>query len=61
MEDYEYFALLEKRAGPAAVLEIVNRIAPNWWDYSRDPGAILAARRDLAEKILAHPVPAQKP
>lgn len=61
MEDYEYFALLEKRAGPAAVREAVNRIAPTWWDYSRDPDAILAARRELAQQILAHPEPAKKP
>ena len=37
MEDYEYFALLEKKAGAAAVQKIVDRIAPNWWDYCRDP------------------------
>ncbi len=55
MEDYEYFALLEQRAGAAAVKEVVDRIAPNWWDYSRDPEAILAARRELAQRILAAP------
>lgn len=52
MEDYEYFALLEKRAGRPAVDEIVARLAPNWWDYSRDPATILAARREMAEKIV---------
>jgi hypothetical protein len=52
MEDYEYFALLEKRAGAAAVQKIVDRVAPNWWDYARDPATILAARRALAEQIL---------
>jgi hypothetical protein len=52
MEDYEYFVLLEKRAGAAAVQKIVDRIAPNWWDYARDPQAILAARRDMAEQIV---------
>jgi hypothetical protein len=53
MEDYEYFVLLEKRAGPQAVQKIVDRIAPNWWDYCRDPDAILAARREMAQQITA--------
>lgn len=52
MEDYEYFALLESLAGPEAVQEIVDRIAPNWWDYTRDPQAIQTARQALAERIL---------
>ncbi|MEN6556858.1 MAG: glycoside hydrolase domain-containing protein, partial [Thermoguttaceae bacterium] len=52
MEDYEYFVLLEKRAGAAAVQKIVDRIAPNWWDYTRSPEAILAARQELARQIL---------
>jgi hypothetical protein len=51
MEDYEYFALLEQRNGWEAVQPIVDRIAPNWWDYARDPQALLAARRELAEAI----------
>ncbi|MEN6406914.1 MAG: glycoside hydrolase domain-containing protein [Thermoguttaceae bacterium] len=51
MEDYEYFVLLEKQAGPEAVQKIVDRIAPNWWDYTRDPEAILAARQEIARKI----------
>lgn len=53
MEDYEYFVLLEKLAGPQAVQKIVDRIAPNWWDYCRDPDAILAARREMAQQITA--------
>ncbi len=52
MEDYEYFALLEARAGSDAVKKVVDRIAPNWWDYCRDPEAILAARREIAEQIV---------
>ncbi|MFA7172271.1 MAG: glycoside hydrolase domain-containing protein [Kiritimatiellia bacterium] len=54
LEDYEYFALLEQRAGAAAVRKIVDRIAPTWWGYTRDPKAILDARRELAAAILAH-------
>ncbi len=51
MEDYEYFALLEKRAGPAAVKKVVDHIAPNWWDYSRDPKTINAVRSEIARQI----------
>ena len=53
MEDYEYFALLEQRGGAEAVRRIVDKIAPNWWEYSRDPRALLEARRELAAAILA--------
>ena len=52
MEDYEYFALLERLAGPEAVDKIVRRTAPNWWDFSRDPGAIAAAREEIAKQIV---------
>ena len=52
MEDYEYFALLERLAGREAVDQIVRRIAPNWWGFSRDPGAIAAAREELAGAIV---------
>ncbi|MHC4541448.1 MAG: DUF4091 domain-containing protein [Planctomycetota bacterium] len=52
MEDYEYFAILEKLAGRSAVKNIVDAIAPNWWDFSREPDAFLAARRKLAEEIV---------
>ena len=52
MEDYEYFTMLEKLAGKEAVKRIVDTIAPNWWEFSKDPDSFLAARRKLAEAIL---------
>ena len=52
MEDYEYFALLEKLAGRKAAKEIVDTIAPNWWDFSKAPQDFLTARKKLAEQIL---------
>ena len=51
MEDYEYFVLLEQRAGTPAVQKLVDRVAPNWWDYARDPQSILAVRREMAQQI----------
>jgi len=52
MEDYEYFAILERLAGKEAVKKIVSIIAPNWWNFSKDPDEFLAAREKLAEQIL---------
>ena len=52
MEDYEYFALLERLAGREAVDRIVRRTAPNWWGFSRDPAAIAAAREEIAKGIV---------
>ncbi|MFH1716546.1 MAG: glycoside hydrolase domain-containing protein [Planctomycetota bacterium] len=54
MEDYEYLAILEKLAGKEAVRKIVDTVAPNWWEFSKEPGKFLAARENLAEQILRH-------
>ena len=51
MEDYEYFAILERLAGRDAVNEVVERMAPNWWGFCRDPQSILGARQELAQRI----------
>jgi hypothetical protein len=52
MEDWEYFAILEKLAGKDAVNKIVSDVAPNWWGTSEDPLVIHAARERLAAEIL---------
>ena len=52
MEDYEYLAILEKLAGQKVVKEIVDTIAPNWWNFSKDPDEFLAAREKIAQQIL---------
>lgn len=51
MEDYEYFALLDGRGRADAAQAIVDRVAPNWHDYARDPATVLEARRELARRI----------
>ncbi len=53
MEDYEYFAVLDQRGGSDAVRRVVDRVAPTWWEYTRDPQQLVDARRELAEAILA--------
>ena len=52
MEDYEYFAILEKLAGRETVRQIVDTVAPNWWSFSKDPDKFLMAREKLAAQIL---------
>ena len=52
MEDYEYFAILEQLAGKEIVKKIVNTVAPNWWNFSKEPEKFLAAREELAEEIM---------
>jgi hypothetical protein len=52
MEDYEYFTILEELAGKKIVQKVVNTVAPNWWDFSKEPDKILAAREKLAEEIV---------
>lgn len=54
MEDYEYFMLLEKKAGKEAVMQFVNRVAPTWWEYVRDPETILQVRKELAAAIMGN-------
>ncbi len=52
MEDYEYFKLYEQLAGKETVLKIVSEVAPNWWNISYEPHAILSARDKIAEQIV---------
>jgi len=52
MEDYEYFAILEKLGGKDAVEEIVASLAPAWHDFSLNPRDYALARERLAEEIL---------
>jgi hypothetical protein len=51
MEDYEYFVILEELAGREPADKLVRAVAPNWWDFSNDAGAFLAAREKIAEHI----------
>jgi hypothetical protein len=52
MEDYEYFAILEKLTDKKTVKKIVDTVAPNWWNFSKDSNEILAAREKIAQQIL---------
>ena len=52
MEDYEYFAILERLADKKTAKKIVDTISPNWWNFSKDPNEFLAARGKIAQQIL---------
>ena len=52
MEDYEYFAILERLKDKNTVKKIVDTIAPNWWNFSKEPREFLVAREKLAQEIL---------
>jgi hypothetical protein len=34
------------------VKAVVDKVAPTWWRYCKNPRELLAARRELAERIL---------
>ena len=52
MEDYEYFVILEELAGKKAVDKIVDSVAPEWWQFAKDPQIFLTAREKMANEIL---------
>lgn len=52
MEDYEYFALLEKLGEKAVVEEIVRQAVPTWAAWEPDGNRLMDLRRRLAEEIL---------
>jgi hypothetical protein len=53
MEDYEYFAILEKLTDKNTVKKIVDTVAPNWWNFSKDSNEILAVREKIVQQILS--------
>ena len=51
LEDYEYFAILEKLGEEEFVGEMVDTACPEWWDFTKDPETLLKVREQLAMKI----------
>lgn len=48
--DADYFVLLEQVAGREAVKKLVDEIAPNWWDYCKQPDKLLEVRQEFAKQ-----------
>jgi len=51
MEDYEYLALLAKRGKKDVADAEARKLARSWFDWEKDPTALLAARQRVAEAI----------
>jgi hypothetical protein len=51
LEDYEYFAILDKNGEGEFVKDMVNQVCPEWWDFTRNPDKLLEIREKLALKI----------
>ncbi len=53
MEDYEYLALLSRSGGDADARAIADRLFPNAYSTEIDPAALMAAREEIASRIVA--------
>ena len=51
VEDYEYVALLKKAGYGDWALQIARRVAPDWTNWTRDPGALESARHELGQRL----------
>jgi hypothetical protein len=63
VEDYEYVALLKKAGCGTWALQVAGSVGPDWTNWTRDPKALEAARRQLGEKLdaLAGEAAGQRP
>lgn len=52
LEDYEYFAILDKAGETQFVKKIVDEICPEWWNCNKTPDSLLKVREKLAKKII---------
>jgi len=53
LEDYEYFAILDRAGQKQFVKDIVDEICPEWWNCKGTPESLLKIREKLAKKIVA--------
>ncbi|MFP4057526.1 MAG: DUF4091 domain-containing protein, partial [Candidatus Brocadiia bacterium] len=51
IEDYEYFAILERQGQAEEAQEVVLSLAPSFFEWESDPAAYEAARARLARTI----------
>ncbi len=51
VDDYDYIHLLKERGQGDWALGISRSVGPDWRNWTRDPNALEAARRQLGEKI----------
>jgi hypothetical protein len=51
VEDYDYVQILKGLGKGDLAMEISRSVAPDWTNWTRDPGAVAAARQKLGEAI----------
>lgn len=51
LEDYEYFKILDDNGEGAFVKEMIDSVCAEWWNYTKDPEALMRVRENLALKI----------
>jgi hypothetical protein len=51
VDDYDLLALVHQQRGAAYVERAADRVASSWRDWTRDPGVLEAARRELAASL----------
>jgi hypothetical protein len=61
MEDYEYLALLSRLGGEADARRIADALFPTAYQTDASPDALMAARAELASRIVALAPPAPDP
>lgn len=52
IEDYEYLAILDRLGRHEEALQVVLPLATSWFEWEKDPGKFLDARRKLATMIV---------
>jgi len=51
VDDYDYVELLKNAGQNAGALTVARSVGPDWTDWTRDPNAVEAARRQLGEAL----------
>ncbi len=51
LEDYEYFAILDRNGQGEFVRQMIDEVSPEWWDVRMDPAVLSKVRERFAEKI----------
>jgi hypothetical protein len=51
VEDYDYVQILKGLGKGDLAMEISRSVAPDWTNWTRDPGAVATARQKLGEAI----------
>jgi hypothetical protein len=51
VEDYDYVQILKQLGKGDLAMQVSRSVGPDWTNWTRDPGAVEAARKQLGETI----------